>query len=244
MTAALLVARQTLGARNFSSKDFTPVVMPVGEDKERVFRPMTETVRTFLNPAHFFTLLKANGTTFYTGVPDSLLKDFCAYLSDVVPVQDHLIAVNEGTAVATAAGYYMATGNIPCVYLQNSGLGNTVNPILSLCSQKVYSIPALLIVGWRGEPGKKDEPQHMLQGALTPSMLTNMGLPYEILPDYAEGAFEVLDKAYKVMARTQRPFALLYKKDTFRQSMSETHNRATDMLLMGHKGMSQREGLA
>lgn len=186
-----------------------------GKSDLRVYRPMTETVRTFLNPAHFFTLLKAHGTSFFTGVPDSLLKDMCAYITENMPAENHIIAANEGTALATAAGHYLATGKIACVYLQNSGLGNTVNPLLSMCSQKVYAIPALLIIGWRGEPGKKDEPQHLLQGALTPSMLKEMGVPYEILPDYAEGAFEVIQKAYAYMEADKTPFALLVKKQTF-----------------------------
>jgi len=188
---------------------------PTQKADTRIYRPMTETVRTFLNPAHFFMLLRAHGTSFFTGVPDSLLKDMCAYITDNVRTENHVIAANEGTALSMAAGHYLATGKIACVYLQNSGLGNTVNPLLSLCSQKVYSIPALLIIGWRGEPGKKDEPQHLLQGALTPNLLQEMGVPYEILPDYAEGAFEVLEKAYAYMEKEKGPFALLVKKQTF-----------------------------
>jgi phosphonopyruvate decarboxylase len=90
-----------------------------------------------------------------------------------------------------------------------------VNPLLSLCSPKVYAIPALLLIGWRGEPGKKDEPQHILQGALTPGLLQEMGIPYDILPDHAEGAFEILDKAYKYMESEKGPYALLVRKDTF-----------------------------
>jgi phosphonopyruvate decarboxylase len=176
---------------------------------------MDETVPLHLNAAHFLALLRAQDTTFFAGVPDSLLKDFCAYVTDTLPSKNHVIAANEGTALATAAGHYMATGNIPCVYLQNSGLGNTVNPLLSLCSSKVYSIPALLLIGWRGEPGKKDEPQHSLQGALTPGLLQEMNVPYEILPDYAEGAFDMLDKAYKHMRSEKSPFAVLVRKDTF-----------------------------
>ena len=93
--------------------------------------------------------------------------------------------------MATAAGHYLGSGEIPVVYLQNSGLGNTVNPLLSMCSPKVYSIPTLLLIGWRGEPGRKAEPQHTLQGALTPTMLKEMNVPFEVLPDYEEGAEEV-----------------------------------------------------
>jgi phosphonopyruvate decarboxylase len=184
-------------------------------EQQRTVRPMTETIRTFLNPAHFFALLRANGTTFFAGVPDSLLKDMCAFVTDNVPAENHVITSNEGSAIAMAAGHYLGSRRIPCVYLQNSGLGNTVNPLLSLCAQRVYSIPVLLIIGWRGEPGKKDEPQHLVQGAVTASMLKEMGIPHEILPDYAEGAFEILKIAYEFMEKNQAPFALLVKKQTF-----------------------------
>lgn len=92
------------------------------------------------------------------------------------------------------------------MYLQNSGLGNTINPLLSLCSQRVYAIPALLLIGWRGEPGKRDEPQHLLQGALTPTMLENMAVPYEILPDYAEGrlGWQGDSQNYSIYGRNSR----------------------------------------
>lgn len=197
---------------------------------------MTETVRTFLNPAHFFALLRSHGTQFFAGVPDSLLKDICAFITDNVPNNNHIIAANEGTALAAAAGHYLATRNVACVYLQNSGLGNIVNPLLSLCSGKVYSIPVLLIVGWRGEPGVKDEPQHLLQGRLTPSLLKEMNVPYEILPDYAEGAFEVLNKAYTHMKKESSPFALLVKKQTF-----EKYSMRTDQRGFSAPGMLHRE---
>lgn len=213
-----------------------PPQLAHGKDDPRVYRPMTETVRTSLNPAHFFMLLRAHGTSFFTGVPDSLLKDICSYITDNVPRESHVIAANEGTALALAAGHHLATGQIACVYLQNSGLGNTVNPLLSLCSPKVYSIPALLLVGWRGEPGHKDEPQHLLQGALTPSLLQEMGVPYEILPDYAEGAFEVLEKAYTHMQKEKSPFALLVKKQTF-----EKYRMTSDQEVFAGPEMLHRE---
>jgi len=166
--------------------------------------------------------MRSHGTTFFTGVPDSLLKDFCAYITDNCSKQEHVIAANEGTAMATAAGYHMATGKVPVVYLQNSGLGNTVNPLLSLSSPEVYSIPTLLLIGWRGEPGKKDEPQHLVQGPLTPGLLKAMNVPYDILPDYAEGAFDVLEKAYKTMEETKGPYALLVRKACFEKYKLKT----------------------
>ena len=118
------------------------------------------------------------GSDFYTGVPDSQLKALCSYLYDEYGVSaHHVIAANEGNAVALAAGYHLATGKTPVVYLQNSGLGNIVNPVASLLNGKVYGIPCLFIVGWRGEPGVHDEPQHLFQGEITMSLLENLHIP-------------------------------------------------------------------
>ena len=119
------------------------------------------------------------GADFYTGVPDSQLKALCNYLMDEYGVDPahHIIAANEGNAAALAAGYHLATGETPVVYLQNSGLGNIVNPVASLLNEKVYGIPCLFIVGWRGEPGVHDEPQHVFQGEITLSLLENLDIP-------------------------------------------------------------------
>lgn len=169
-------------------------------------------------------------------MPDSLLRDVCAFITSTVPPDQHVIAANEGTALALAAGHYLATSKVPCVYLQNSGLGNTVNPLVSLCNPKVYSIPVLLMIGWRGEPGKKDEPQHLTQGAITPTLLKEMKVPYEILPDYAEGAFDVLQIAYDTMKKTNGPFALLVKKQTF-----ASYNLDADVPTFQSPGLLHRE---
>ena len=118
---------------------------------------------------------------FFTGVPDSLLKDFCACLTEKVPIGQHVIATNEGSAVGLAIGNHIATKKIPMVYMQNSGLGNAVNPLLSLASQEVYGIPIILMIGWRGEPGVQDEPQHIHQGKITLDMLNTMNIPFVIL---------------------------------------------------------------
>ena len=104
-----------------------------------------------ISPSRFFNELKSRDVDFFTGVPDSLLKNLCAYITDNLPASQHIIAANEGGAVALAAGYYLASGRIPVVYMQNSGLGNTVNPLMSLTDKLVYNIPVLLIIGWRGE---------------------------------------------------------------------------------------------
>lgn len=115
---------------------------------------------------------------FFTGVPDSQLKALCSWLYDRYGISEHhIIAANEGNAVALAAGYHLATGKVPVVYLQNSGLGNIVNPVASLLNDRVYGIPCLFIVGWRGEPGVHDEPQHVFQGEITLSQLEILNIP-------------------------------------------------------------------
>lgn len=118
------------------------------------------------------------GIDFYAGVPDSQLKPFCDYLQYHYTDKRHWITANEGSAVAAAAGHYLATGKCACVYMQNSGIGNAVNPICSLISPEVYNIPLLFVIGWRGEPGVKDEPQHVFQGKITPSILDLLDIPY------------------------------------------------------------------
>lgn len=123
------------------------------------------------------------GADFYAGVPDSQLKALCDYLmheysSDSI---NHVVAANEGNAVAIAAGYHMATGNVPVVYMQNSGEGNAVNPIASLLNDEVYGIPVLFVIGWRGEPGVHDEPQHVFQGKITTSLLDGLGVDWKIV---------------------------------------------------------------
>ena len=108
-------------------------------------------------------------------MPDSLLKSFCAYISDQEE-KSNIIAANEGNAIGLAAGYYLSSGKIPLVYMQNSGIGNAVNPLVSLADKLVYKIPMLLLIGWRGEPGKKDEPQHKKQGIITVKLMESIGI--------------------------------------------------------------------
>lgn len=146
----------------------------------------------------------------FCGVPDSLLKDFCACISANTTSKNHIITANEGNAMAIAVGHYLATSKIALVYMQNSGLGNAVNPLLSLLDSEVYNIPALLIIGWRGEPNITDEPQHIKQGKLTIPLLKTMGVKYEILENLAQ-----IPTAFKYMNRTKKPFAFVVKKDTF-----------------------------
>lgn len=123
------------------------------------------------------SFIKVLGADFFTGVPDSLLKPLCDYLMDKEGISGkHIIASNEGNCTALAAGYHMATGNVPVVYMQNSGIGNIINPAASLLNVKVYAIPCIFVVGWRGEPGTRDEPQHIYQGEVTLKLLEDMDI--------------------------------------------------------------------
>ncbi|MGI5089126.1 phosphonopyruvate decarboxylase [Treponema vincentii] len=168
-----------------------------------------------IRPQFFYALLQENGTDFFTGVPDSLLKNFCAYITDTADKTHHIIAANEGCAVGLAAGHYFATDTIPLVYMQNSGLGNTVNPLLSLADKAVYSVPLLLVIGWRGEPGVHDEPQHITQGKVTCALLDAMEIPYVILEADEEKAAVQITHAYKMVKERNAPFALVVRKGCF-----------------------------
>ena len=162
----------------------------------------------------FVGCLRWAGIEFFTGVPDSLLKSFCAYLTDNCR-ESHVIAANEGGAVGLAAGHYLATGNPALVYMQNSGQGNAVNPLCSLADPDVYSIPMVLLVGWRGEPGIKDEPQHVKQGKVTVSLFEALGMPTEVLPDDEAEALEVTRKMIARAKVESRPVALVVRKGLF-----------------------------
>lgn len=176
---------------------------------------MSETIRDYLDPSEFISALQKRNIDFFTGVPDSLLKIFCSYLLDNVDKSNNIIAANEGNALSIATGYHLSTGKYPCVYMQNSGLGNIINPLLSLAHQGVYSIPMLLMIGWRGEPGKKDEPQHMIQGERTGPLLTAAGTNFEVLPDYIEGAEQAIESAINYMKNRGGPYAFIVRRQTF-----------------------------
>ena len=167
-----------------------------------------------IHSQEFHEWLVALGVDFYAGVPDSLLKPVCFYLADHAG-DKHVVAANEGAAVALACGYHLATGKVPLVYMQNSGQGNAVNPLLSLADPDVYSIPMLLLIGWRGEPGTKDEPQHVKQGKVTVSMLEAMGIPWRVLEPEPGAARRSVDELVAIAAAENRPVALLVRKGTF-----------------------------
>ena len=168
-----------------------------------------------LNCKEFFDLLHAGGIDFFSGVPDSLLKFFNSYILDNVDQNRHIITANEGNAIALASGYYLATTKIGLVYMQNSGLGNAINPLVSLSDKEVYGIPVLLLIGWRGEPNEKDEPQHQKQGKITLELLETLDIPYEILTKDIEDTKMKLSYAIKYMNKFNAPFALVVKKGTF-----------------------------
>lgn len=165
-----------------------------------------------LDPKDFLDLIKSHGIHFSTGVPDSLLKDFCGCIADS---GSDIIAANEGGAVALATGHHLATGEIPFVYMQNSGFGNIINPLTSLVDPEVYSIPMLVMVGWRGEPGVKDEPQHVKQGRVNEALISALEVRYDVLSDDLEEAKSQVETAVSYMQTHQAPYILLVRKDTF-----------------------------
>ena len=168
-----------------------------------------------ITPQFFIEKLKSEGVEFYAGVPDSLLKNVCAYITDHFDGRHNIIAANEGGAVALAAGYHLATGKVGCVYMQNSGEGNAVNPLASLTDHEVYHIPLLLLIGWRGRPGVHDEPQHVKQGKVTTGLLDVMGINYEVLSKEEEQAARQIEKAMRSIRETGDAYALVVEKDTF-----------------------------
>lgn len=155
------------------------------------------------------------GSDFYTGVPDSQLKALCNYLVNTYgrDSRHHIIAANEGNCAAIAAGYHLATGKVPVVYLQNSGEGNIINPAASLLNSRVYAIPVIFIVGWRGEPGVHDEPQHIYQGEVTVKLLEDMGIATFILgKDTLEQEVEERMEEFKAILASGKDVAFIIRK--------------------------------
>ena len=168
-----------------------------------------------INPDYFFKFLKRNKINFFAGVPDSILKNTKNFFSKI-DSNHHVITANEGLAVSACVGYHLSTNNLACAYMQNSGLGNALNPLISIAHQKVYSIPMLLLIGWRGSPGVKDEPQHMLKGKITPSLLKLLGIKYCVLNSNKD--FIKLKKIISFAKRNKQTVACLIKKGTFEPS--------------------------
>jgi len=170
-----------------------------------------------IDASQFLELLIQKEMTYFTGVPDSLLKEFGNALDQNNNVKSHVISPNEGTAVAVAIGYNLATNKIPVVYMQNSGLGNALNPLISLAHQLVYKIPMLLIIGWRGSPGLEDEPQHLTQGMITREILELVGINYFVIDSQTE-----IDRVDHFLSQSVRgnspPCAILISPGVFRET--------------------------
>ena len=167
-----------------------------------------------IRPEFFIEKLRENGIDCFAGVPDSLLKNICAYITDHCDAEHNIIAANEGAAVGLAAGHYLATGQPACVYMQNSGEGNIINPLASLTDPEVYNIPVLLLIGWRGRPGVHDEPQHVKQGKVTTGLLNTMGINFDVLSKEEDKAEKQIAKAIEALKRKD-VYALVIEKDTF-----------------------------
>lgn len=211
-----------------------------------------------VNQQVLFQELDKLGVKFFTGVPDSLLNDFCLYLVNNIPDCQHVMAANEGNAIAIAAGNYMATGKIPVVYMQNSGIGNATNPLLSLTHECVYGIPMILVIGWRGDPSINDHAQHKKQGELTPVLMSDMDIPYEIL-DTDDTVVKKFAWAVNKAKEISAPVALIAKKAILTQKEkkqtyadSKLMNReeavaavvdllGTDAIYLGTTGRATRE---
>ena len=161
------------------------------------------------------TFLKIINSEFYTGVPDSQLKSLCNYLMNTYGIdpKHHVIAANEGNCTALAAGYHLATGKIPVVYMQNSGEGNIINPVASLLNDKVYAIPMVFVVGWRGEPDTHDEPQHIYQGEVTIKLLEDMKIrSFVVSKDTTENEMMATMESFKKVLAEGKDVAFVIRK--------------------------------
>lgn len=169
----------------------------------------------------FYDCLNEAGVEFITGVPDTLLNEFCLMVQKQWPKNRHVIAANEGNAIALAAGFSLVNGSVPFVYMQNSGMGNTLNPLLSLTNKEVYSIPMVLLIGWRGDPNVKDHAQHKKQGKLTPVLLEDLEIPYKILEDDDDQSLEATKWAINEAKEKSSPVALIAKKGVLEKGEKE-----------------------
>ena len=156
-------------------------------------------------------LLKKNDSNFFTGVPDSVLKELCSFLQSKGK-KTHIIATNEGAAVSIGIGHYLATKDVPCIYMQNSGLSNALNPLISIAHEKVYSIPLILIIGWRGSPKIKDEPQHNVKGKITERILKLLNIKYTIIR--TNNDLKKFDKQIKIAKKKNTIVACLIEQGT------------------------------
>lgn len=168
-----------------------------------------------IHPGELCEVLRDAGVTFWTGVPDSLLRSFCSWVTTHTEADRHVIAANEGAAVALAAGHHLATGQYALVYMQNSGIGNAINPLVSLADPAVYSIPMALMIGWRGEPGYHDEPQHAKQGRITLGLLETLEIPYVTLSADDGSWRDRIQAICRQMREQGRPVAIVVRAKAF-----------------------------
>ena len=171
-----------------------------------------------IKPEELYKLLYKYGVEFYTGVPDSTIKDFCFFLDSNLPKSKHIIAANEGNSIGIATGYHLSTGKIPLVYMQNSGFGNAINPITSLADKSVFSIPMLIMLGWRGEPETNDAIQHQKDGQIQISLIESLGIPYTILSNNSNNLEDQIDNSVKLAEEQSSPFFLLVRRNSFEKS--------------------------
>ncbi len=196
-----------------------------------------------ISPQSFLKHLIHRDILFFTGVPDSLLKYLCLCIDQSKDIKNnHIITSNEGAAIGLASGYHLGTNKLPLVYMQNSGIGNAINPLLSLSDSQVYSIPMLILIGWRGEPGVKDEPQHLSQGEVQIDLLNSLKIPYDIISKDSIDYKMIIDKGLDVAKKKSSPFVILIKKNTFskiefnlnkprKNTLSLTREYSLDILL-------------
>lgn len=173
-----------------------------------------------LEPRSFWNILKNENLTFFTGVPDSTFKSFLSLINNEKNLTN-LIASNECEAIALGAGYYLSTKKIPIIYMQNSGFGKTINPITSLTCKEVYSIPQILFIGWRGEPRKKDEPQHKLMGSCMLKLLESIKIPYMFLSEDLEESKKIIKLMKEKALETSGPVAIIIRKNIFKKILTE-----------------------
>ncbi|MEF9968021.1 MAG: phosphonopyruvate decarboxylase [Longicatena sp.] len=169
-----------------------------------------------MNVENLLAGFKSLGIEDFVGVPDSTLKSFCDYVNTNISNEHHFVPVNEGAAVGLAAGIYLGKNKVSCVYMQNSGIGNAINPIASLINEKVYDIPMLFMIGYRGEPGIKDEPQHKFQGEITIPLLDCLDIPSVIISsDTTQDQLDKIIEQARKQLDNNKQFAIIVKKDTF-----------------------------
>ena len=167
-------------------------------------------------------ILNKNNNSFFTGVPDSVLKELSFYLQNKTK-KNHVIATNEGSAISIGIGHYLSTKKIPCIYMQNSGLSNALNPLISIAHQKVYSIPLILIIGWRGSPKIKDEPQHNVKGKITEKLLKLLNIKYTIIR--SNNDLKKFDKQIKLAKKNKSIVACLIEQGTLEKNNKKTKKK-------------------